>query len=196
MTPNQEPSPPSGSGGLRWGIKHSFLRYLSSLPDGQCSVTDGASAVTEDTTPPLGPLFLFTAADDQPEGPPDGPTVLRYRGDVRFKGHFGSLRVRVADPWLEIAGAEGKLSAIGIGREPVPRQPLVTFRVLRDEGAPEEDGTVFRGIDVRLTAEGSELFGDHYPVGEPFEDFAFEMPSGERARAARLPGLLRGAEMW
>jgi len=84
-------------------------------------------------------------ACDQPAGPPDGPTVLRYRGDVRFKGHFGFLRVRVADPWLEIEGAEGKLSAVGIGGEPVPRQSLVTFRVRRDEGGPQKDGTVFRG---------------------------------------------------
>lgn len=164
MTSNQEPSPPSGSGGLCWGIKRSFLRYLSRLPDGQCSVTDGASPVP-------GPLFVFTAADGQPEDPPDGPTVLRYCGDVRFKGHFGFLKVRVAAPWLEIAGAGGKLSAVGIGREPVPRQPLVTFRIRRDE-----DGVVFRGTDVRLTAEGAELFGDHYPVGEPFDDFVFEMP--------------------
>jgi len=186
MTSNQELSPPAGSGGLRWGIKHSFLRYLGSLPDAQCSVTDGASAVTDDTTPPLGPLFVFTAADDQPpddqladdqlHSPPGGPTVLRYRGDVRFKGHFGFLRVRVADPWLEIAGDEGKLSAVGIGSEPAPRQPLVTFRVRRDGDGPGEGGTVFRGTDVRLTAEGSELFGDHYPVGEPFDDFVFEMP--------------------
>jgi len=29
---------------------------------------------------------------------------------------------------------------------------------------------------VRLTAEGSELFGEHYPAGEPFDDFVFEMP--------------------
>jgi hypothetical protein len=166
MTSNPEPSHPSGAGGLRWGIKRSFLRYLSSLPDGQCSVTDGASALTDGVSPVPGPLFAFTADDDQP----DGPTVLRYRGDVRFRGHFGFLRVRVADPWLEITGDEGKLSAIGIGSEPVPRRLLVTFRVRR------EDGMAFRGIDVRLTAEGSELFGDNYPVGESFDDFDFEMP--------------------
>jgi hypothetical protein len=191
MTSSQEAFPPSGSGSLCWGIKHSFLRYLGSLPDGQCSVTDGASAVTGGASPAPGPLFVFTAAGDKPHSPPDGPTVLRYRGDVRFKGHFGFLRVRVADPWLEIAGDEGKLSALGIGGDPVPRRPLVTFRVRRAEGGPEgdgteedgpeengpeENGTVFRGTDVRLTVEGSELFGDHYPAGEPFDDFAFEMP--------------------
>ena len=64
-----------------------------------------------------------------------------------------------------------ELSAVGIGDAPVPRHPLVTFRVQRDE-----HGVAFRGADVRLTVEGSELFGDNCQVGEPFDDLNFEMP--------------------
>jgi hypothetical protein len=30
-----------------------------------------------------------------------------------------------------------------------------------------------RGIEVRLTVEGSRQFGDVYAVGEPFEDLAY-----------------------
>src|SRR4051794_17778606 len=72
MTTGPEPSPPD-AGTLRWGLKRRFLQYLAGLADGQCSVTDGASLAP-------GPLFVFTAADDPPDHPSGGRTVLRYRG--------------------------------------------------------------------------------------------------------------------
>jgi Htaa len=169
MTTGPEPSPPD-AGTLRWGLKHRFLQYLAGLADGQCSVTDGASLAP-------GPLFVFTAADDPPDRPSGGRTVLRYRGDLRFRGHAGFLRVRIADPWLELDGSQGALTAVGIGPEPAPRRPLVTFRV-----QPNGPGAAFRGTDVRLTEEGSELFGDVYEVGEVFDDLAYTAPDDESAR--------------
>jgi len=45
--------------GLTWGIKRSFVRYLSGLPDAQVSATDGAEIVE-------GSLFNFPAAASTP----------------------------------------------------------------------------------------------------------------------------------
>ena len=158
------PSSSGGAGSLRWGLKLRFLQYVANLPDGQCSVTEGAHLAP-------GPLFVFLA-DEAGVDTAEQATVLRFRGDLRFKGHMGFLKVRIADPWLELDGDEGTLSALGLGGETAPRLPLATFRVR----AEEEGGS--RGTEVRLTAEGSELFGDVYAVGELFDDFVFDLPDG------------------
>jgi hypothetical protein len=49
-TPDRAPS--TGVGGLRWGLRSSVLQYVAGLPDGQCSVTDGAALAP-------GPVFVF-----------------------------------------------------------------------------------------------------------------------------------------
>jgi hypothetical protein len=157
------PSSSGGAGSLRWGLKLRFLQYVANLPDGQCSVTDGGRLAP-------GPLFVFPADEGAAGGA--AATVLRFRGDLRFKGHMGFLKVRIADPWLELDGDEGTLSALGLGGDAAPRRPLATFRVRAEEGSGS------RGTEVRLTAEGSELFGDVYAVGELFDDFVFDLPDG------------------
>jgi Htaa len=154
-------------GALHWGLKRRFLQYLAGMPDGQCSVSDGAVLAP-------GPVFVFPADARSPTGATGDSTLLRFRGDLRFKGHHGFLAVRLADPWLEITGSSGTLTVLGLPTGSAARFPLVTFRVQqRDEGAG------FEGVDVRLTAEGSEVFNDVYPVGELFDGFSCPPPGGQ-----------------
>jgi len=144
-------APRAAQPGLRWEIKRSFLRYIARMPDGACSVTDGADPVDESA-------FRFEPAGD-----------LRFRGVVRFSGHHGFLFVRIADPELQVDGTRGTLTIAG---EPA-RVPLVTCEL-----SAEPDGTT-KGTAVRLTAEGAELFNAVYPAGEPFDDFTIHPERGD-----------------
>jgi hypothetical protein len=160
-------------GGLRWGLKESFLRYVARMPDGRCSVSDGADVVGDRE-------FRF-----EPDGkdvvPGSGAVLHRFRGDVRFSGHHGFLFVRIADPWLEVSGTSGVLSiptvvdGVSADGPPAGRLPLVTF-ALADTGDGAPVG-VIRGVRVQLTDEGSDLFNEVYPSGEPFEDLTFPLTS-------------------
>jgi hypothetical protein len=175
LAEEQRTNPGPGTPGLHWGIRFAFLQYIARMPDGRCSVTGGAGVVADR-------IFHF---EPEPEtesglGSGDGPgagsgEVWRYRGDVRFSGHFGFLYVRIADPWLTLDGSSGTLSAETIGSDGPTRLDLVTFelRPLRD-GEGRLRG--HHGTDVRLTAAGSELFNTVYPAGDQFEDFGIVLP--------------------
>ncbi|MGI5132515.1 HtaA domain-containing protein [Pseudonocardia sp. CA-107938] len=153
---------------LEWTIKLSFLRYIASMPDGRCSVTDGADVVM---TPDAGhgPFsFALDSADKT-----DGTWRLHYRGDVRFAGHHGFLFVRIADPAVVIQGGFGQLSVCGEHDGPT-RVPLVRFTVPTHDAAAT---TTWRCTDVRLTAEGAELFGGVYHEDDVFDDLTITLPS-------------------
>ncbi|XTR52439.1 HtaA domain-containing protein [Pseudarthrobacter sp. So.54] len=67
---------PQPAMGLSWGIKRSFIDYITSLPDGAVSATDGATV--SDCS-----LFSFShGASDYDVA--RGAGVLRFRGDVRL----------------------------------------------------------------------------------------------------------------
>lgn len=149
--------------GLRWGLKKSFVDYVRRMPDGKGSVGDGAV--------PVGTGDLFYEHD----AGRSGARVWAFRGDVRFRGHFGMLFVRVANPWLEIDGSSVVLSIEDPqAREDAPRVPLVTGTLQR---LGDQDGTeVWGSDDVALTAEGVALFNDVYAEGEPFEPLVVQLP--------------------
>jgi hypothetical protein len=156
MSTSPPSTPCSRVSGLRWSIKREFLRYVARMPDGRCSVTDGA-VVADDT-------FLFVPDQIAAHGPAAGTGVLRFRGDVRFAGHHGLLFVRIADPWLTVDHEVATLTIAG-SDDAAARIPLVT--VTLTAGDPFRH---FSGTDARLTSEGSELFGTVYSAGERFDD--------------------------
>ncbi|MCU1483004.1 MAG: hypothetical protein JWQ19_3790 [Subtercola sp.] len=143
--------------GLRWGIKQSFLDYLSGLPDGQAALGDNVTAVGDNE-------LLF----DPAEATASLDGIVKFTGEVRFGGHRGLLFVRVAEPWLHIDGGCGRLTVLDPTlTDETSRIPLVTFLV--DPG--EAISGSFAGTHVRLTEEGVEIFNNVYSVGEPFEPF-------------------------
>ncbi|MGW2169483.1 HtaA domain-containing protein [Streptomyces sp. NPDC001705] len=156
------------SAGLLWTVRSSFLRYVATMADGRCSVTDGADVVPSDDGGP----GRFRFALDGVEA--DGTTVTaRFRGDVRFSGHHGMLFVRIADPVLTFDDlGRGQLS-VAAADEP-GHLPLVRLTVTA-AGADR-----WRGTEVRLTEAGSELFGGVYPRQEPFDDLALTLPAHPR----------------
>jgi hypothetical protein len=153
--------------GLTWGIKRSFVRYLSSLPDAQVSATDGAEIVE-------GSLFNFQPAG----GSFDAAArtgVLRFRGDVRLSGHYGMMFVQLLDPWVEFT-ADGAVLTVG---EPGvdTRYALATLQPAPDSPVDDEGGRLWEGVQAALSAAGSETFNDQYPAGQPMDPLFIRIPA-------------------
>lgn len=150
--------------GLRWGLKASFIDYVRRMPDGRGAVGDGAV--------PVGEADLFFELDH----PLDGRTGWKFRGDVRFTGHFGMLFIRIARPQLDLDGDTLVLTIEDPAGDPeAPRIPLVTG-TLRHVDA--QDATaIWVSEDVNLTAAGVELFNDVYAEGEPFASLVLQVPA-------------------
>jgi Htaa len=160
--------------GLHWGIKASFLDYVSRMSDGRGTISGGA-------TPTDGNVVIFQPAPDVVPPPlENGVLFFAFRGDVRFAGHSGLLYVRVADPWIVVRGREGELTVLDPYKpDEAPRLPLVRFTI-----APESAGSAlsantdgadsvgWTSTDVRLAEEATALFNDVYPPGELFEPLA------------------------
>lgn len=172
MTAPVRPIPP----GLRWAIKRSFIEYVRRMPDGRGTITDGARPLDSDRI-----LFDPDHSVPVPESAAGVDRFWAFRGDVRFKGHCGMLFVRVSAPWLTLRGKVAELSIEDpYGAPDAVRISLVTL-VLEQGPAPDDGIEVWYGSDVRLTAAGTELFGDAYQPGEPFEPLTIVAPAVGRS---------------
>lgn len=139
---------------LVWGVKRSFLRYLSNLPGTQASIADGAASTRDHR-------FVFPAADPIQSVRTMMGTV-KFEGEVRFTSHGGMLDVMLADPWLEIDGSTARLSFM-TNREAGRRERIVIADLLEQQ-ATSGDST--RLWETTLAQPGVRVFGDTYLVGE------------------------------
>jgi hypothetical protein len=158
--------------GLRWAIKLSFVEYVMRSADGQGTASAGA-------TPAGNGEMVFEPVPGP--GPVEADRFWAFRGDVRFGAHFGMLFVRIADPWISVRGELAELTVVDpYNRQDQPRLRLVSFTLVPDpssSGLSSSGLEVWSGSDVRLTPEGTELFNDVYPPGEPFEPLTITVPS-------------------
>lgn len=154
--------------GLHWGIKGSFMDYIAAMPDSRATAIDGATPTSSD-------VLVFEPAIPTPPKPEDADLVLGFRGDVRFSGHAGLLFVRIADPWITVRRGRGVLTILDPYQpDTTPRLPLAHLTLVPQ---PAPDGMrIWLGQDVRLTKEGTGLFNDVYPAGEPMEPLAVFFP--------------------
>lgn len=159
--------------GLHWGIKSSFLQYIARMTDGRATVTDGA-------TPTEGNVMVFEPADTLcPPEHADADLFLPFRGDIRFAGHFGLLFVRLADPWVIVRGDRATMTVLD-PYKPDEKPRLVLSHLVLEARPTAEDLDIWLSTDVRLAAEGTDLFNDVYQAGEPFEPLAIFLPRGAR----------------
>ena len=95
-TPTQMPSGNEAATrpGLSWGVKNSFTRYIDSMPDGRRGAGYGATEAGDGVY-----FFELDDASGFDRGLREG--VVKYSGDLRYKGHGGMLFVMVVDPWIE-----------------------------------------------------------------------------------------------
>lgn len=156
--------------GLVWGLKRSFISYVSRLPDFAHAETDGASLVRSSR-------FHFDGAEGSTYDAATGHGVLTFRGDVRLAGHGRLLYVMIADPWVEFGPERAVLSVVDIEHWPdrTKRMPLATLQTV---GAPRTTATTRVWDEVRtfLAPEGQWVFNDQYPVGTELDPLTITVP--------------------
>src|SRR5690606_23326833 len=90
--------------GLQWGIKSSFLDYVTRMPDGRALAGAG---VTVNERGEL--VFPFD------EEATSSPETFAFGGDVRFSGHFGLLFVQIALPHIVVRDGVGEMTVLDPG---------------------------------------------------------------------------------
>ncbi|KKC27002.1 HtaA domain-containing protein [Sphingomonas sp. SRS2] len=154
-----------GFPGLGWPIRGSFARYVGSLPDGRAAL-DGAIVASR-----LCGL-VFRLADMGGFDAASGSGVLKFGGRIGFTGHFGMLRLDIAEPWLLIESGAGMLSIAGrSGAEGQDRFDLAAFRIVWSDAAHMEG----QGEALALTARGAALFGGAYAEGAELDPFILRL---------------------
>lgn len=170
VPPAAEALPPEG---LTWGVKRSFVNYLTSLPDGDISAADGASEV--------GPgLFNFLPGGGTFD-PAAGAGVLRFRGDVRLAGHYGMMFVQIADPWVEFQPGGGSLT-VALGEPGTDASERIVLVAL-EAAAPRLVGgdLVWQSVPTRLTRDGSDVFNHQYGVNQQMDPVSIRVPASGTA---------------
>lgn len=146
--------------GLTWGVKRSFISYLTRLPDGAVSATDGATVVASS-------LFNF-APDSSDYDVSTATGAVRFSGDVRMAGHHGMMFVRLLDPWIEFREDQAELSVMTIDDDGgFQRIALGTLPPVAPESVP--GASIWQGVDVALTLAGSEVFNQQYSAGQEMD---------------------------
>lgn len=163
--------------GLTWGLKRSFVAYVSRLRDGGCGAKGGGSVVD-------GSFFHFEPAESQTgaeDGPPPydpttGLGVLRFRGDVRIVGHAGLLYVLLYDPWVEFAADGTRLTVADIEHWPDTTQRIPLAELTPSEPVVDGGLRVWRDVPATLTCEGREVFDEQYETGQPLDPVTIASP--------------------
>lgn len=145
--------------GMSWGVRTSFVDYIV-RSQGRITKTEpayGAEAMFSWPAMP-GETWMLDSTDSG---------VLRCLGSVVFEAHFGALHIELRDPELTVRRGVGQL-LVTVGDH---RVPIVELTVT---SAPAAEGYVAWVADqVKLTEQGSLLFGMNYPVGAPMEPMIF-----------------------
>ncbi|MDV8079569.1 HtaA domain-containing protein [Rhodococcus sp. IEGM 1370] len=141
--------------GLTWGIRRSFIRYISGLPDGAHATFDGAYLGD-------GSYFTFPGADRTA----DRHSELAFCGIVRIAGHGGMLDVLIADPGIEHNSGDPVLTIVDPAHWPKRNHRLVLARLTpMDDAASTTGSSSERRWSAVLTEPGSAVFGGNYPSG-------------------------------
>lgn len=144
---------------LRWGLKRSFLDYLSGMADFDLSMGQGARALPQEQA------FSFPVAE---AGGDAQGRVLRFAGELGFTAHLGALRVIIAEPWLE-RGPGGVRLTVARPEEWGPGPARLALADLRPAGVVRQGEWVVARFGAALAADGVAMFAGVYVPGESFE---------------------------
>lgn len=151
-----------GDVGLTWAVKDSFVSYVSSLPDGRITASDGATAT--------GDAFHFALAGTDALEPDGSSGRLRFDGTLAFAGHWGMLALTLGHPVLVLGPKTCQLMA-EIRGQVRPFADLPALTPLRDDG-----GLVWAGWIPTLTSEGAREFQGSYAAGEHLAPLEVRVP--------------------
>ncbi|MDR4531957.1 HtaA domain-containing protein [Glutamicibacter sp. PS] len=135
---------------LLWGVKSSFVGYISSLPDGRIEAHDG---VWQQGRALAFPQDYVT---EVPEG------EYWFRGKLSFAGHGGMMKLDIAKPRI-VHGPAGLQLSIDTD------DARVAIADLQQTDSGEAFGMKRIGYTVTLTDAGSALFNGQYPAGSEMD---------------------------
>ena len=136
---------------LEWGLKASFVGYISSLADGRIEASNGVWQI--------GNALAFPLAQDADT--PDNE--VRFHGRVSFSGHGGMMKLDLVEPRVENHEDDSISLTIAAGEERIAIAQLVELSTSRAFGLAKTR------FDAVLTEEGSKLFNGQYPAGQKME---------------------------
>jgi hypothetical protein len=142
---------------LVWGVKDTFIEYVSSLSDGVISPFGGAEEF-----PQAGHnewVFPFTRQEAD-----DSTLRVEFGGELRFRGHHGMLLVILMTPWLTFSGDEATLSVVDVAAWPDMTQRQVIARGHVSWGS-DTTGNTDVSVTLSLTEDAVELFNEVYAPG-------------------------------
>ncbi|MGW4238142.1 HtaA domain-containing protein [Streptomyces sp. NPDC004749] len=163
-------------GRLDWGVKSSFLSYVTGpVAQGSWALTGGAATT--------GSQFRFHSATGSYD-PGAGAFRAAFSGGVRFVGHRkadGShgLDLTIARPTVRIGGGDsgsGTLHADmtsrtrGSGKVTTASQvPLATLDLSGSDVTAGGGPVSLTGVPATLTAQGATAFAGYYTAGTPLD---------------------------
>ncbi|MFI5621866.1 HtaA domain-containing protein [Nocardioides sp. NPDC051685] len=155
--------------GLVWGLKRSLLAYLQRIPDGAVSIDRGARFTSTYA-------FLFPLLNSDSFDPTTGSGVLQFGGVIHLHGHFGTMDVTLAEPWLHLDGHVGSLS-FGAPGDTAHGVRSTLFEIPDVPRAASVDGTIrWDGLLPSIGVTGAELFKGNYPIGTAFDPLDVRIP--------------------
>jgi hypothetical protein len=157
---------PVNRAGLSWGVKGSFTRYIDSMPDGRRGAGYGATDTGHG-------VYFFELDDASGYDPARRKGLIKYRGDLRYKGHEGMLFVMIVDPWIEFREAGAVLTVIDAEHWP-DREHRIELATLVPVG-PGADRLPegWEQWEAQLLPAGVEVFNGVYAIGELLEPVRF-----------------------
>lgn len=152
---------PQVASGLVWGIKATFLDYLSRMPDAKSSVDYGAQQIKAGA-------YFFPLASAEEYDPATNQGTIKFEGSVSFAGHRGFLFVTLADPWVTFDDDNSYLSIAGPTANPELNGRLHLLDIGAGERFRHRGARVWANLPTALRHEGVELFNEAYAPGEEF----------------------------
>lgn len=163
MTSGERSAGLASAPGLTWGVKASFVSYVSSLDDGRVIATDGAEGAADSEF-----FFPFLGVDVESREPFAGS--VRFGGTVEFNGHFGMMELTLRNPFFRMGPDACQLLADIRGQA----RPLASLAPREPERT--EVGLTWRNWIPLLTAEGAREFRDSYAPGEELAPVSLSVP--------------------
>ncbi|MFJ5231286.1 HtaA domain-containing protein [Kitasatospora sp. NPDC088391] len=183
---------PTVSGGrLDWGLKQSFLTYVTGpIANGKWALTGGAATVG-------GSVFRFHSATGSYD-PATGRFSAAFQGGVRFTGHqengTNALDLSISRPTVK-AGPDGAALYADVssksrqtGQTTSTSQTRLADLSLAGVDLKNAGGTMtLSSVPATLTAAGATAFGGFYTAGTALDPLTFSVTLKPPAATATAP---------
>lgn len=155
--------------GLTWGLKRSFIRYVSLLPDGSHMLDGGATLA-------FSSIFHFELEDSSIYDASTGQGILKFRGSLKLSGHHNMMLVLIADPWVEFHEGEALLTVVDVKGWPERKNRIKLAELQASPPVLNDGSLLWLNTSATLSAEGTHLFNEQYAQDEELDPMSIRVP--------------------